>query len=155
MRLLTRMAALALAMLAIEQAAMAHSHRHRSIEIVHPWTSATQAASTATRPIDAVIRMTIKLGGERADRLMAARTDIAEKVDLVAGPAPATAGADGSIVVPKGRLELLARGPHIRLSGVKKPLEAYDSFPLVLLFEHAGAVTVEVHIEDVAPANAR
>lgn len=39
-------------------------------------------------------------------------------------------------------------GPHIVLSGLKKPLRAYDSFALTLVFEKAGTVNVQVSVEE-------
>jgi copper(I)-binding protein len=48
----------------------------------------------------------------------------------------------------RGELMLRSDGPHIVLSGLKKPLRAYDSFALTLVFENAGTVNVQVSVEE-------
>ena len=40
------------------------------------------------------------------------------------------------------------RGPHLLLSGVKKRLDAYDSFKITLVFEKAGSMEIEVMVEE-------
>jgi len=54
-----------------------------------------------------------------------------------------------SLEAKKGSELILKRyGPHILLTGVKKPLGAYDSFLMTLTFERAGKVEVEVMVEE-------
>jgi copper(I)-binding protein len=61
-------------------------------------------------------------------------------------------------ILRHGQLTLGAAGPGVVLSGLKRPLRAYDGFTLTLVFEKAGPVDVEVVVEenDAAPkTNAR
>ena len=45
-------------------------------------------------------------------------------------------------------MDLVRNGPHLLLSGLKKRLDAYDSFKLTLVFEKAGSMVVEVAVEE-------
>jgi hypothetical protein len=128
-------------------AATAHSHKKKGLEIVHPWTPATTEKTAATTPVF----MKIKNSGA-ADRLLRASTPVAagvalhESVGADAGPAATPVAA---IVVGAGKdVELVRNGPHLLLSGVKKKLNAYDTFKLTLVFEKAGSMVVEVAVEE-------
>jgi hypothetical protein len=131
---------------------LAHSHKRKGLEVVHPWTPAMleRGATTTT------IYMTIKSG--RDDRLIGATTTLATKVEL---HEPAGDGAAGdskavpAVAITAGKpVELSRKGPRLVVSGVKRPLNAYDSFKLTLVFEKAGRMVVEVTVEeneDVVP----
>ena len=59
-----------------------------------------------------------------------------------------------SLVGADNDVELDRKGPHLLLSGLKKRLNAYDSFTMTLVFEKAGSMVVEVAVEEaetVAP----
>jgi len=142
--------AIALLLLAVALAppiAWAHSHTKKSLEIVHPWTPATTQATTAT----AQVFMKIKNRGA-ADRLLRASTPVAASVALqepVGADAGQTAKPVAAIVVDADTdMELDRKGPHLLLSGLKKRLNAYDSFTLTLVFEKAGNMVVEVAVEE-------
>ena len=146
-------AVLLLAMALAPLAASAHSHTKKGLEIVHPWTPATTQATTATTQVF----MKIKNRGE-ADRLLRASTPVAASVALqepVGTDAGQTAKPIAAIVVDADKdMELDRKGPHLLLSGLKKRLNAYDSFTLTLVFEKAGSMVVEVAVEEaetVAP----
>ena len=147
MRLLSGLICLTAALALPSIAATAHSHRHKSLQVVHPWTASTVAAATARIGFDAAVYMKIKSQSGQTDRLLSATTGIADKAEIVVGKA-GTALAETAIVIAKGQVELSAAGPHIRLVGVRKRLDPYDSFELTLVFERAGAMTVEVLVED-------
>jgi copper(I)-binding protein len=126
-------------------AAHAHSHKLKTLEIVHPWCLETE---DTTKPV--VVSMTIKNGGSKPDKLLRASAASAAKTELRDGlPPEAERGVIASIPVG-GRAEtnLKRGGPHILLTGVKKPLGAYDSFLMTLTFERAGKVEVEVMVEE-------
>ena len=123
----------------------AHSHKKKGLEIVHPWTPATTEKTAATTPVF----MKIKNAGA-ADRLLRASTPVAAGVALhEAGAADAKPVA--AILVGAGaEVELVRNGPHLLLSGLKKRLDAYDTFKLTLVFEKAGSMVVEVAVEEAA-----
>jgi copper(I)-binding protein len=148
MAILRAIAWLLLAGVVAPAAALAHSHKQKGLEIVHPWTPAMQELGSG----DAPVYMTVKNRSGAADRLLGATTERAVKVELVA-PASADSGPDAAPVatidIPaRGDLALNTKGPRLLLRGVKARLNAYDSFPLILKFEKAGSVTVEVVVEE-------
>ena len=49
-------------------------------------------------------------------------------------------------------MKLDASSGYVRLLGLTKPLYIDDNFQLTLVFEKAGRIDVEVHIEDAAIA---
>ena len=58
--------------------------------------------------------------------------------------------ATSALVVAAGKsLQLTPVGSRLLLLGVKKPLAAYDSFKMTLMFEKAGIVEVEVMVEEL------
>ena len=127
---------------------MAHSHKKKKLEIVHPWTPAMVEANVANIPV----YMKLKNGGTASERLLRATTTLADKIDLIE---PRTLGsmalptvATALSVPARGELVLNADGPHLLLSGVKKRLNAYDSFKITLVFERAGRMEIEVMVEE-------
>ena len=128
-------------------AASAHSHKKKGLEIVHPWTPATTEKTAATTPVF----MKIKNAGA-ADRLLRSSTPVAAGVTLhetVAADAGQAAKPAAAIIVGGGiDVDLVRNGPHLLLTGLKKRLDAYDSFKLTLVFEKAGSMVVEVAVEE-------
>jgi len=137
--------ALAAAVVLSASVAQAHSHKLKALEIVHPWCIETE---DTTKPV--VVSMTIKNAGSKPDKLLRASVSSAAKTELRAGVSPdAEGGVIASVPVGgRGEVNLKRGGPHILLSGVKKPLGAYDSFLMTLTFERAGKVEVEVMVEE-------
>ena len=126
-------------------AATAHSHNKKGLEIVHPWTPATTektAADTGVRE-DQEQRRPIA-----APRLPTPWHGVAPTNPSVPTRQPCRSPPSSS--VPAGDVELVRNGPHLLLSGVKKRLNAYDSFKLTLVFEKAGTMVVEVAVEEAA-----
>ena len=76
---------------------------------------------------------------------MRASTPLASKTLIVD---PVSQDVKALSIPGRGELILRSDGPHIVLSGLKKPLRAYDSFALTLVFEKAGAVNVQVSVEE-------
>ena len=136
--------ALAAVLVLAANTAQAHSIKAKSLLIVHPWCIETD---DTTKPV--VVSMTIRNAG-KADRLLRASTLEAAKTELRAGVPP---DAEGDVIpaIPvegRGEVNLKRGGPHILLTGVKKPLSAYDSFLMTLTFARAGKVEVEVVVEE-------
>ena len=89
-------------------------------------------------------------GGAKPDRLVAASTPRAamghlhtvEEKDGVAKMRPVEA-----VEVPAGQsVELAPKSTHVMLMGLGRPLVAGESFPLTLVFEKAGEMTVSVEV---------
>jgi copper(I)-binding protein len=139
--------ALAAAVMLAASAVHAHSHKLKNLEIVHPWCIETEDTA---KPV--VVSMTIRNAGPKPDRLLRASASSAAKTELRAGVPP---DAEGDVITAiavdgRGEVNLKRGGPHVLLTGVKKPLGAYDSFLMTLTFERAGKVEVEVMVEEAS-----
>jgi|SRR5215475_2357152 copper(I)-binding protein len=130
--------------LAAAPLALAQPDRPELLEILEPHAPAMTDAKTIHVPV----YMTIRNRGERDERLLAARTPYADKVELIelrqAIGMQLPMSADELLVASGTTLELNAYGPRLLLSGVKQPLRAFDMFPMTLVFERAGAIDIEV-----------
>jgi copper(I)-binding protein len=56
----------------------------------------------------------------------------------------------GLAIAGGGEVSIQSGGPQIVLTGLKKPLRAYDSFDLILVFEKAGQVKLDILVEEAA-----
>ena len=117
----------------------AHETRLKTLNIVHPFVFETEQS-------EAALHVRIKNTGNAAERLLRAST-LATKVSIVDD---AGQGAGGLVIPGRGELSLKSASPRIVLSGLAKPLRAYDSFNLTLVFEKTGPVKVEVTVEEKA-----
>lgn len=104
--------------------------------------------------------MTIANSGSEADRLIEARSDVAEKVELhthlmdAQGVARMVEVKDG-FEIPAGGNHALARGgDHVMFMGLNAPLEAGGTVHVTLVFEHAGEVPVDIPVVDAKDAPA-
>ena len=129
--------------------ALAACARPTAVEVTDAWTR-----DTVGRTANAAVFMTIT--SPTADRLVAASASVAGKTDLMT-----MRSADGAmamtyldaISIPAGApVSLDPAGLHVWLADLRAPLEAGQSFPLVLEFEKAGELRVEV--AGIAPAAA-
>ena len=91
-------------------------------------------------------------GGE--DRLVGVESPAADRVEIHThvhkGGVTAMRRVDAVDVPAGGEAALEPGGDHLMLFGLKAGLETGDSFPLTLIFEKAGAVTVEVRVAPLA-----
>jgi copper(I)-binding protein len=118
----------------------AHEMRLKALNIVHPFVFETEQS-------EAALHVRIKNTGSASERLLGASTPLASKVSIVDDAGRA---AGGLVIPARGELSLKSASPRIVLSGLAKPLRAYDSFNLTLVFEKAGPVKVEVVVEEKA-----
>jgi copper(I)-binding protein len=124
--------------LALISPAQAHSYKQKRIEIVHPWCRPTAKGDTVQ--VYALVRNLSRT----TDRLVAVRTSFG-----TARIADAPARARGKLTIAaKGELALKKNGPYIEVAGAAKQLGEYDGFPLTLVFEKAGAIEIEVTVEE-------
>lgn len=133
--------ALGLALLAVTPI-QAHDIKHKSLQIVHPWAheSKDPAATTAD------VYMTIRNNGRNGDRLVSVTTDRAGQAQLV----PVT--PDAFKIALGQEVKLTKERGFVRLLGLTKPLYMHDNFPVTLVFEKAGKIQIDVHIEEAAVA---
>lgn len=97
--------------------------------------------------------MEIHNSGETDDRLIAVQADVAKRVELhthVAGDDGVMKMREvaGGIPVPAGGSHMLMRGgDHVMFMGLTTRFEQGMTFPVTLVFEQAGEVTVEVPVD--------
>lgn len=109
-----------------------------TLRVTHPWTRAT--ADTAD---GAVLCMRFDEVSQ-TDRLIAVHTPVA------AGAVMGGAGAGGPVdlAIPAGRETVLSEaGTHIRLVGLKFPLEVARTYPLQLVFEQGGVIDATLNVD--------
>ncbi|GHF73808.1 copper chaperone PCu(A)C [Seohaeicola zhoushanensis] len=97
--------------------------------------------------------MTLNNTGAEDDRLVGAASDVAMKVELhthkkTGDGVMQMVAIEGGIALPAGASHDLARGgDHVMLMGLKRSLVQGDTVTLVLTFEHAGEMTIEVPVD--------
>ena len=129
--------------------AMAHDFTVGSLKIDHPWSRALPPNAPA-----GAAYFVIHSSSTADDALMSASSPIADKAELhthvMLGEVMKMQQIN-SVGVPAGGEAVFAPGGnHVMLFGLKKPLVAGESFPLTLVFEKAGAVDVQVKVEQDA-----
>lgn len=129
---------------------VAHEYKLGAIAIDHPW------ARPAVAGRNGAAYLGLANGGE-ADRLIAASSPMARKVELhthlidsagVARMRP----VDGVDLPAGGEATLAPGGLHVMLFGLGEALQEGRRFPLTLTFERAGEIEVEVAVEKGASA---
>lgn len=97
--------------------------------------------------------MVLMNNGAEDDRLIAARSEIAERVELhthieEANGVMKMVHVEEGFAIPAGASHALDRGgDHVMFLGLTAPMEQGDKVPLTLVFEKAGEVVVEVPVD--------
>ncbi len=119
-----------------------------SLKVEHPW------ARPAPRGGNSAVYMEIHNAQAEADRLVAAGTDVAGAVELhetrMEGGMHRMQPVAFIEVPARGKVELKPGGLHVMLLRLNTPLRVGDRFPLILRFERAGRLTVEVEVREHA-----
>lgn len=110
-----------------------------------------RAGATAPRQATAAAYLTLANGGGAADRLIAASSPAAEQVRLhmtaVDAQGVATMRAVDVLQIPAGGVVALEPGGlHLMLEGLKGPLAVGTTVTLVLRFDRAGEVRLDVPV---------
>jgi len=141
-----RSAALA-ALLALSAAATAAAHDGMAVRDAY-----ARAASPAAQ--SGAIFMVIENHRQIDDRLISARSDAAQRVELHTHLSDAQGimrmvEVEDGFAVPAGGEHALARGgDHVMLLGLTRPLNDGDTVSLTLVFEQSGELTVEVPVDN-------
>jgi copper(I)-binding protein len=137
--MLTALAALGAA--SFTQQARACEYITSHLRITHPWTRATAHGADA-----AVLCMRIDEVSQ-ADRLIGVQTPIASGAVLSTGHADAPL----DLAIPQGsELDLTEAGLHVRLTGLKAPLQVGRTYPLDLYFAESGVVLAQLTVDFTA-----
>lgn len=115
----------------------------------------TDAHALSGNPRSGAAFMRIANAGP-ADRLIEARGDVARRIELhthlMEDGVAKMREVEGGIEIPAdGEVTLERGGLHVMLMGVGTPLQEGDVFPLTLVFEHAGEITVDVAVGERKP----
>lgn len=127
----------------------------RPIAIENAWARATPAGART-----GAAYLTIENRGAEADRLTAASSPAAEKVEvhemsMTGGIMRMRAVAGGLAVPAHGSVTLKPGGYHLMLTGLKHPLKAGETLAVTLTFAKAGAVAVSAPIRPIGGTGAR
>lgn len=145
---LLAVAACALLTAAITLPAHAHDFRAGPLVIDHPYAT----PSLTGNPNGAVYMRGIRNRGAAPDRLVAASTPVAERVELH------EMTTEGDVIrmrevpaidLPAGQEVPLRHGQryHLMLVNLRQPMKAGDRFELTLRFEKAGEMAVKVWVQ--------
>lgn len=137
--------------------ALSHEHGHSEHQQAAEALTVSSAWSRAMPPSVPTGAAYFKLNnaGEQQERLIGAQTPRAGKTELHThvheGDIMRMEQIDSVEIPAGGQAEFKPGGNHVMMFELKEPLVAGDSFPLTLIFEHAGEVTVDVMIQEDAP----
>ncbi|OYU99310.1 MAG: hypothetical protein CFE45_13415 [Burkholderiales bacterium PBB5] len=109
-----------------------------TLRVTHPWTRATAVGADT-----AVLCMRLD-EVTQSDRLIGVQTPVATGA-VMGGP---RAGSAVDLPIPAGQETLLSEtGTHIRLTGLKFPLEIARTYPLQLVFEKGGVIEATLNVD--------
>lgn len=121
-----------------------------SVEVTQAWARAT----TSSARVGGVF-LTIKASGA-ADRMVAAQSPVAEKVELHETLREGTVMKMREVgelpLLPGEAVVMKPGGYHIMLMGLKRPLNRGDSFPITITFGQAPPVTTTVTVQAAGAA---
>jgi periplasmic copper chaperone A len=123
-----------------------------TIAISRPWALTGSVLVDTTKEPRVAGFMTIANTGGPADRLLAAASPMAEKIEIhgikVVGPDIAMRPLEKGVGLPADTtITLKARGYHLMMRGLKAPLAKGQRVPVTLTFEKAGTRQVELVVE--------
>ncbi len=125
--------------------AAAHEEKTGDITLVHPW------ARPAPKGHNGVIYIRIVNQGATDDRLISARTPVAERVELhrstMKDGIHRMEKVDGVVVPAGGEAVLEPGGLHFMLIGLGTMLMAEEALPVTFTFESAGEIATTFAVE--------
>lgn len=136
-------------LLAAAPAAFAQADGTSKISVEQVWARATPAGAAT-----GAVYMTLANKSDTADRLTAASSDVASKVQIhemavVKGIMQMKELADGLPIPAGGSVTLKPGGYHVMLIGLKKRLIAGQTLPLTLTFAKAGTMSITIPIQAI------
>jgi copper(I)-binding protein len=137
---------------ALPFAACAQTYTAGTIRIDQAWARATAAGAQAG---GGYLKLTN--GGSAPDRLVAARSSAADRVELhemkMDGNVMRMRELERGVDLPPGAtVELKPGGYHVMFMGLKAPFARDARVPLTLVFEKAGTIDVELKVEAMGAA---
>ena len=144
---------IALAASLLSCAAMARDYTLGSLRIGHPYAREMPPSAAVGSAY-----LTIDNTGATPDRLVAARSDRAVRVEIHTmmhdGAVMRMRQLEAGIQVPGGTQAVLEPGGnHLMLIGLTRPLAMGERVPMVLTFEKGGEITIELAVQKVGDAS--
>ncbi|GGK53372.1 copper chaperone PCu(A)C [Salinarimonas ramus] len=141
-------AALALAALPVAAHHAGDQFRTGPMVVSHAWTEETSPMAHA-----AEVFLTVENTGEAVDRLLSATTSftapgVFQASVMTETGAVAVREVPAIEIAPGQSITFQPGGIHVVLNDVKRNLEAGDHFHMTLVFEEAGALEIDVEIEE-------
>jgi hypothetical protein len=128
--------------------AVGHEYANAGVTVSHPWARATPAGATV-----AAAYFEIRSEASAADRLVAAASDAAERVEVhthIEEDGVMKMRRIDALPVAAGQSTVLKpSGHHLMLFGLKRPLKEGDMLKLSLTFETAGTIEVDATVEPI------
>ncbi|WP_293375091.1 copper chaperone PCu(A)C [Nevskia sp.] len=109
-----------------------------TLTVTHPWTRATAADAAF-----AVVSMKFS-NVLAADRLIGVITPVASGAELGTPDGPQALAFD---LLPGRNAELVEGSVHLRLTGLRQPLELGRAYPMKLVFERGGIVHAQLNVD--------
>ena len=140
----------------VSTVANAHGFQVGEVIVKHPYAMPSAHGSKN----GAVFLKHIKNSGKVADQLVSVRTQVANKAEIhemkMDGDVMKMRAITGIDIPPGAEVSVAkgnAKGFHLMLLGLKKPLKDGDKFAMWLTFKNAGEVEVEVWVQSPADAD--
>lgn len=131
--------------------AAAHEYDLGPLHIGHPYARPTPPGASV-----GAAYLSIANKGQTTDKLVRAATTRAQGVELhsmsMEGDIMRMRQVQDIAALAGATVKLEPGGFHLMLTGLKQPLKAGERFPLILQFEKAGRVTVDVVVQEAAAA---
>jgi periplasmic copper chaperone A len=120
---------------------LAHSAKHGGIAIGHSWSLPTQNG-------DGQAFFPVVNNATTPDALIAARSNICATIELRRNARYDDPAEKQFELLPNQPMPMRPQARHLRLVGLKLPLNKGEIFPLILDFQNAGEIEVNVYVED-------
>jgi len=131
---------LGLAVFSDVRPAWPHSYKLGAIAIGHAWALPSDGTDTE-------VCFPLSNAGKEPDELIEATSPIASKVEFRANNDYSGEPLASIVIEPGKPLPMRPKARHLRLVGLTRHLNAYDSVPLTLHFKKAGKITIEVLVK--------
>ena len=145
-------ALVALALISVQ--VLAHTHEKGDIQVRHPWSRATPPGAKV-----AVGYMEIGNVGSRPDRLLAATTPAAQRVEMHVterdGEVMKMRQVETFEIPARERTTLRPGGAHLMLVDLARPLKKGERFTMKLRFERAGELEIELEVQELGSRHPR
>ncbi len=132
-------------------AAVAGAETAGCLSVSKAWARATPAGIAVGGAYFTIVNR-----GKQADTLVSLRSPVAAMVELhrttVENGLSRMRPAGQIVIAPGETVKAEPGGLHVMLMGLKSPLVSGARVPLVLTFQQAGAITVQVQVQAIAAA---